>query len=174
MKKQLVLASVAVMIFAASAVAQNHATKIKIQAMDMARGFIDNDFNRFVQYMHPDIIAFAGGKEAMKSKMDTGYLRMKTFGVKVKKYHIGNPGTIIQHKGALQTLLPQTTVLETPMGDLTAETTMIVISKDKGKTWWFIDTNVYRAEKLKSILPDLSPKLVVPPQKKPKLEQPKD
>ena len=45
---------------------------------------------------------------------------------------------------------------------------MIVISPDKGKNWWFIDTNVYKVDKLKTILPDISPKLVIPPQKKPK------
>jgi hypothetical protein len=46
---------------------------------------------------------------------------------------------------------------------------MIVISPDDGKTWWFIDTNVYKADKLRNILPDLSPELVIPPMKKPKL-----
>jgi len=40
---------------------------------------------------------------------------------------------------------------------------------DKGKSWYFIDTNVYKADKLKTILPDISPKLIIPPPKKPKL-----
>jgi hypothetical protein len=51
----------------------------------------------------------------------------------------------------------------------TTETSMIVISMDKGKNWYFIDTNVYKADKLKTILPGISPKLNIPPQKKPKL-----
>jgi hypothetical protein len=55
------------------------------------------------------------------------------------------------------------------LGELTAETYMIAISDDKGKIWRFIDTNVYKADKLKNIMPDLSPKLVIPPRKKPKL-----
>jgi hypothetical protein len=149
--------------------AQNLPSTIKVQAMDMANALIKNDFNTFVKYMHPNIISFAGGQEKMKTRMDSAYAAMKQFGVTFKRYWIGNPGEIVAYKNSLQAILPQSTTLITPLGELTAETSMIVISPDKGKSWWFIDTNVYKADKLKNILPDLSPKLVIPPQKQPKL-----
>ncbi|HEY1869704.1 MAG TPA: hypothetical protein VGG71_01530 [Chitinophagaceae bacterium] len=149
--------------------AQNLSTTIKVQAMDMARALMKNDFENFVKYMHPNIIAYAGGKEQMKNKMDSAYQAMKLFDVKFKRYWIGDPGEIVNYKDQLQAVLPESTTLKTPLGELTAETSMIVISPDKGKNWWFIDTNVYKVDKLKSILPDISPKLVIPPQKKPKL-----
>jgi len=59
--------------------------------------------------------------------------------------------------------------LKTALAQITAETTLIVISNDKGKTWWFIDTNVYNIDSLKNILPDLSAELVIPERKKPKI-----
>ena len=149
--------------------AQNLSTTIKVQAMDMARALMKNDFDNFVKYMHPNIIAFAGGKEQMKNKMDSAHQAMQMFGVSFKKYWIGDPGEVVNYKDQLQAVLPESTTLKTPLGELTAETSMIVISPDKGKNWWFIDTNVYKADKLKNILPDISPKLVIPPQKKPKL-----
>jgi hypothetical protein len=149
--------------------APNHATTIKVQAMEVGTAFMNNDFNTFVQYMHPDIIAYAGGKEKMKEKMDSAYLMMKQFNVSFKKYWIGTPGPVIKYKNQLQAVLPESTIVVTPMGELSAETTMLVISYDNGKHWYFIDTNVYKADKLKNILPDLSPELVIPPRKKPKL-----
>lgn len=149
--------------------AQNLATTIKTQAMDMANALIKNDFPVYIKYMHPGIIEFAGGKELMKTKLDSAYLAMKRFGVSFKKYWIENPGKIVEYKNQLQTVLPVSTILLTPLGELHAETSIIVTSSDKGKNWWFIDTNVYRAEKLKEILPDLSPDLVIPPAKKPQL-----
>jgi hypothetical protein len=94
---------------------------------------------------------------------------MKLFGVSFKRYWIGSPGEIINYKDQLQAVLPESTTLKTPLGELTAETSVIVISPDNGKNWWFIDTNVYKVDKLKNILPDISPKLVIPPQKQPKL-----
>ena len=163
------LFSVSVILLSLCTQAQNLSTTIKVQAMDMATALMKNDFDAFAKYMHPDIIAFAGGKEQMKTKMDSAYQAMKRFGVSFKRYWIGDPGEIVQYKDQLQAVLPQTTILKTPFGELTAETSMIVISNDGGKNWWFIDTNVYKAEKLKTVLPGLSPKLVIPPQKKPKL-----
>ncbi len=152
-----------------SASGQNHATIIKVQAMDMATALMKNDFTTFSKYMHPNIISFAGGKEKMKTKMDSAYAAMKLFGVSFKRYWIGSPGDIINYRDQLQAVLPESTVMKTPLGELTAETSMIAISTDKGKNWYFIDTNVYKVDRIKNILPDISPKLVIPPQKKPQL-----
>ena len=170
MKKiRFLLFSVGVILLSLCAEAQNLSTTIKVQAMDMGNAVIRNDFNSFVKYMHPNILAFSGGKENMKTKMDSAYQMMKQFNVTFKRYWIGSPGEIVKYKNQLQAVLPESTILKTPLGELTAETSMIVISNDNGKNWWFIDTNVYNSEKLKNILPDLSPMLVIPPGKKPKL-----
>lgn len=163
-----IFVSIVVLIISLAAHAQNLSTTIKVQAMDMGWAFMKNDFNTFVKYMHPNIIAYAGGKEKMKTAMDSASDAMKLFGVSFKKYWIGNPGEIVTYKDQLQAILPESTIVKTLFGELTAETSMLVISPDKGKNWWFIDTNIYKADKLKSILPDISPKLVIPPQKKPK------
>ena len=166
--KKLLLSFFTAIIFL-SASAQNLSITIKVQAMYMGSAFMKNDFTTFAKYMHPNIIAFAGGKEKMKAMMDSAYGAMKLFGVSFKRYWIGNPGEIINYKDQLQTVLPQTTTMTTPLGELTAETHWIVISTDKGKNWYFIDTNVYQVDKIKNVLPDLSPKLVIPPRKQPKL-----
>ena len=158
-----------VVIISLSAKGQNLSTIIKVQAMDMGSALMKNDFETFVKYMHPNIIAYAGGKEQMRTKMDSAYSTMKLFGVSFKRYSIGSPGEIVSYKDQLQTVLPEITTIKTPLGELTAETSMIVISPDNGKNWWFIDTNVYKVDKLKNILPDISPNLVIPPQKQPKL-----
>jgi len=158
-----------ILVLPAATRAQNLSTAIKVQAMDMGSALMKNDFTTFIKYMHPNIIAYAGGKEKMKAKMDSAYAAAKLFGVSFKRYSIGSPGEIVKYKDQLQAVLPEITTIKTPLGDLTAETSMIVISPDDGKNWWFIDTNVYRVDKLKSILPDISPDLVIPPQKQPKL-----
>ena len=148
---------------------QNLSTTIKVQAMDMATALMKNDFTTFSKYMHPGIVSYAGGKEKMKSKMDSAYAAMKLFGVSFKRYWIGDPGEIVNYKDQLQAVLPESTTMKTPLGELTAETSVIVISNDHGKNWYFIDTNVYRGDKLKGVLPDLSPRLVIPTPKQPKL-----
>ena len=166
---KVLLFSIGVMLLSQTTIAQNLVTTIKVQAMELGNAVIRNDFDVFVKYMHPAIIDYAGGKEKMRTKMDSAYQMMKQFNVTFKRYWIGSPGEIVEYKNQLQVVLPESTTITTPFGELTAETSMIVISKNKGKNWWFIDTNVYNADKLKNILPDLSPKLIIPPRKKPKL-----
>jgi hypothetical protein len=168
-KKYPFIALISIFTFPQLTDGQNLSTAIKVQAMDMATALMKNDFTTFSKYMHPNIVSYSGGKEKMKSKMDSAYAAMKLFGVSFKKYWIGDPSEIVSYNNQLQAVLPEITVIKTPLGELTAETSMIVISMDKGKNWYFIDTNVYRADKLKTILPDISPKLIIPPQKKPKL-----
>ena len=148
---------------------QNLTTTIKVQAMEMAKALIRNDFANFSKYMHPKVVELAGGKENMKNKMDSADIMMKQFGASFKKILIGDPGEIISYKNTLQSVVPQTTTVQSMMGDLIAETSLIAFSTDKGKNWYFIDTNAYQVGKLKSILPYLSPGLVIPPRKKPQM-----
>ena len=167
-KNQTIFFPVIVLLISMRTAGQNLSATIKVQAMDMASALMKNDFVTFSKYIHPNIVAFAGGKEKMRNKMDSASKAMREFGVSFKRYWIGDPGEIVNYKDQLQAVLPESTTMKTPLGELTAETSVIVISTDHGKNWYFIDTNVYRVDKLKGILPDLSPKLVIPTPKQPK------
>ncbi len=67
MKKihQLVL-TVVFLVISYCAVAQNLQTTIKIQAMDMAKALVKNDFDTYSKYLHPSIIQMAGGKRKIE------------------------------------------------------------------------------------------------------------
>jgi hypothetical protein len=159
----------AVLLFSFSAFTQNLATNIKVSAMNMGRAMTQNDFNSFIKYIHPKAIELGGGKENMKSKMDTAYKAMLQFGASFKRYSVGHPGEIVTNKKQLQALLPQALTVKSPWGEMTTETTLIAFSNDKGKTWVFFDTMVAKEEEIRKMLPDLSPKLKIPPRKKPKI-----
>ncbi len=146
---------------------QNMATTIKIQAMEMAKAVLDKDLDKIVTYMPPKLVAEAGGKEKLMVARDTVNQFMKQFGAEIKRVTIGDPGKIITYKKQLQATLPQTTEVKFMASKVILESTLIAISEDKGLHWYFVDTAIYRGEKLKSSLPDLSPELVIPPMKKP-------
>ena len=155
-------------IFTIHVYSQNMKTIIKIQAMDMAGALVKNDFNAFLKYMHPKVIEIAGGTQKLKNNMDSADAMMKLFAMEFKKIIIGHPGEIITYKEQLQCVVPQSTNMKSPLGELYVETSLIAICMDKGKRWYFIDTNIYKVDKLKTALPDLSPKLIILPQKEPK------
>ena len=144
-------------------------TIIKVQAMDMARAVLAKDVDKIVTYMPPKLVENAGGKEKMMMARDTMNKYMKQFGAEIKKVTIGNPGKIISYKKQLQTTVPQTTEASFLGNAVILQSTLIAISDDGGKHWYFVDTSIYRGEKIKSALPELSPELVIPPPSMPKI-----
>jgi len=151
------------------ATAQNYPSAIKMQAMEMAKAVLAKDVDKLIKYMHPKVVESVGGKEKILQARDTANKYMQQFGAEIKKVTIGNPGAIVNYKNSWQTTLPQTTEVKVMAGSVILESTLIAISEDKGANWYFIDTAVYRVDKVKSYLPNISPELVIPPIKPPKI-----
>ena len=144
-------------------------TIIKIQAMEMAKAILAKDVEKVVQYLPPKLVEASGGKAKVLTVRDSLNKFMQQFGAEIKKITIGNPAKVISYKDQLQTTLPQITQIRFMQGTIVIESTLVAISEDKGRHWYFVDTNIYRSGKLKEALPGLSPELVIPPMKKPEM-----
>jgi hypothetical protein len=149
--------------------AQPMPTVIKTQAIEMGKALVNNDLPGFQQYMHPEIIKQAGGAEKMKVMADSAISLLRKFGGAITRISYGNPAIILTHKKELQTTLPQTTFITTAFADIELESTLVAISQDKGKHWYFIDTQLYGSDNLRQKLPALSPELVIPAPQKPRM-----
>jgi hypothetical protein len=165
MKKIVVLLALTIGLLSASA--QNMATVIKTQAMNMARAVLNKDVEKLIIYMHPSTVKLAGGKDKILSARDSANKYMKQFGAEIKKITIGNPGPIIHYKKQLQSVLPQTTQVSFMESIITMETSLIALSDDNGKNWMFIDNSIYNIKSKDKGLPELSPDLVIPAMKPP-------
>ncbi|MEP6597803.1 MAG: hypothetical protein ABJA71_17745 [Ginsengibacter sp.] len=154
--------------YAVTSFAQNLNTTIKVQAMDMAKALIKKDFPTFLKYVHPNIVAMTGGKDKVLQRMDTVNAVASQLGAVIKKITVGNPGNIIKYRNELQVTIPQSSEMTSGFGNVTLETTLIAISTDDGKNWFFIDTSMYNLKEVKKAIPDLSPELIIPPPKPPK------
>ncbi|MBE7172037.1 MAG: hypothetical protein INR73_15730 [Williamsia sp.] len=149
--------------------AQNQRSVIKGQALEMARALLKKDFPAFSKFVHPKLVAAAGGTNKLVERLDSANALAKQFGAEIKKIHIGDPKEPIAYKNTLQTTLPQSSEMATPMGNVVLETTLIALSADGGKNWQFLDTSVFSVKEIKRSVPELSPDLVIPPQKPPKI-----
>ncbi len=168
-KKIILLLIITILLSFVQARSQNTATIIKTQAMEMAKAVLARDIDKLVSYMPPKLVTENGGKEKLLVARDTLNKYMKQLGAEIKRVTIGNPGKIILYKNLLQATVPQTTEMRFLASTVTMESTLIAISEDKGQHWYFVDTSIYRGDKLKTSLPDLSPELVIPPMKPPKI-----
>ena len=149
--------------------AQPMSSAIKAQAVDMGRALVAQDLETFGKYMHPSLVEIAGGPAKMRQMADTMNKVFRQFGASVTRILFGNPASVVKYKKTLQTTLPQTTYLATSFADVELQTTLVAISPDQGKHWYFIDTNVYKESDLRRHLPEISPALAIPPPQKPKM-----
>lgn len=171
MKKKNIIPVVLVLLFTAhTAFAQNQATVIKTEALKMAKALAALDLETYASYTYPTLITDKGSKEKIKQGVDSIQKYREQFGIKVKSVLLGNPSAVVTYKGIQQCTLPQTMTVEAFMGSMETETTLIGLSND-GKKWYFVDALMYRQKEAKLKLPDLSPELVIPPMKQPKIMQ---
>lgn len=151
-----------------SASAQQFSSKIKMSAIEMSRALIGKKSNVFLQFMHPSMVKLAGGKAQLSVITDSALTVFEQFGGKITKINYGNPSEVVEYKKIMQAVLPQSTFLTSPLGDVELSSSLIAISNDKGESWTFIDTSLFGIEKIKSVMPDISPKLVIPKAVSPK------
>jgi hypothetical protein len=151
------------------ATAQPTSSIVKAQALEMGKALVNGDSKTFAAFMLPEIISTIGGEEKVNVLMDSAFNVFKTFGGSVKKITYGNPGKIISYKNEWQTILPQITEVTSPFADIELSSTLVAISRDNGKHWYFFDTSMGKADQLKNILPGLSPDISIPPPTQPKI-----
>lgn len=151
-------------------VAQNINTVIKTEALKMAKALAVLDLDTYASFSYPTLVQDKASKEKIKQGVDSVEKYRQQFGIKVKSILIGNPSQVINYKGIMQCTIPQTLTVEAFMGSVISESTLIGLSKD-GKTWYFVDALLYNRTETKLKLPELSPKLVIPPMKQPTIIQ---
>jgi hypothetical protein len=146
--------------------AQNIQTRIKTEALEMARAMAAFDFDTYSKYLYPGLANDVKYSQMIRQGIDSADKYRKQFGIRVKSVLIGNPSKVVVHKKIMQSLLSQTTTVEAILGTVTTENTLVALSKD-GKTWYFVDASMYRQPDAKQKLPELSPELVIPVPKPP-------
>ncbi len=149
--------------------AQATPSAIKAAAIEMGNALVKKNSDQFLSYMHPSMFKLAGGKEKLRVISDSALKVFEQFGGKVSRIAYGNPAEIISYKKTLQSVIPQTTTLTSFIGDAELSSSLIAISNDNGKSWTFIDTNMFGIKQIKSAMPDISPSLVIPKAAPPKI-----
>ncbi len=145
----------------------DYSNTIKKQAEMMSQLLLKKDFISFCKYTYPKIIDMMGGKQKMVEVMENGTKEMQSSGVEFLHVTIGEPSKIITIRNELQCTVPQTIEMKVPNGRLISKSTLIAISIDNGKNWYFVDTSGKDIETMKKGLPNLSGELIIPEKTQP-------
>ncbi len=147
-------------------------TVILTEADKMGTAFINKDYAAFAKYTHPTIIIMMGGEEKMLSEITRSFKAFEEEGVAFKNVSFGTPSKIIvAEKNELQCTVPQMIEMKVNGGSITANTTLIAVSRDEGKSWYFADATGNDIETMRKIIPTLSPKLVIEKSPEPSFQE---
>jgi len=147
----------------------DYSQTIKDQAEKMGQLLLKKDYKSFIKFTYPKIVEMAGSEEKMIQTIDNGSKAMETEGASFLSFTFGDPSKIIEVGNELQGTLPQTIEMKVSNGRVVIKSTLIVVSTDHGKNWFFIDTSDKDIQTLKKALPNLSGDLKISAKQQPTL-----
>ena len=137
----------------------------KKQAQQCADASLAKDYDKVIGFTHPNLIKFAGGKEALRKALEAAMKEAAAAGVTIEKTTIRSATEPKKVGKALVCLVTQEANVRTADSKLMQESTLIAYSYDQGKNWVFTDTADMDEAMYHKLFPDL--KGVIPlPEKK--------
>lgn len=136
--------------------------EVKKQANEMGDAFIKGDYKYFVKFTHPTLIQAMGGENKMIATLTKTINQTKSQGVSFLSITFDNPTKIVKTKNELQCTIAQHLTAQVPNGKTTNSSTLIAVSMDNGKKWYFVDTTNKDISQIKQLLPNLSSEIVIP------------
>lgn len=151
---------------AVSATAQ-HSDKIKMNAEELVKATVNNDFKVVVKYTYPMVVKMMGGAQKMINVLTEGAETMKAQGAAFKGGEIGEPGKILNVNGKLYSVVPEKIIMESNGTKFYATSSLLAISSDKGTNWYFIDGGNLTDAQIKQLFPEILGKLTIPKRSSP-------
>lgn len=143
-------------------------TSAFLAAKTMDNALVIKDYDKYVEYNHPKVLAqVEGGRSGMVMQVADQVATIEESGNLITAVWPGKPEFVVDTAGEYQCTMQQFMEYRLPEGKVKAETTIIGISQDKGKNWYFLDVAGRKLEDVKELFPTLSSKLVIPPASEP-------
>lgn len=134
-----------------------------VAAKTMDEALINRQYDDYTVYNHPKVVEqVPGGRDGMAIQIAEQVKNIEEAGNIITAVWPQMPDTIIDTAGEWQTTMQQFMEYRLPDGKIKSETTLIGISPDKGKTWYFIDVAGRSLKDIQELFPTLSSQLVIP------------
>lgn len=138
------------------------------QAKSLATATVKGDYAFVIDKTHPNVVAMAGGKEAMVEAVKMTMDNMLAEGVTIDSAIVFPPSALEKGDGEWHCLLKETLFMTFSGGQIVADSYLFGFSNDKGQNWLFVEAD--QMEKMRGALfPDLQTKIEIPAKTQPKV-----
>lgn len=141
--------------------AQNDYTKVIHEFAEInVQAIKENDMDKRIALVHPNIIAMGGGADSYKSILESEQKVMGEQKLKILRAEFGAPGKVVQAGQELHCIVPQKLFYDYNGAEAEQSTNLLAASLDEGETWKFVDLNVHDAASIKVFFPYFSEELM--------------
>lgn len=139
---------------------------IKSDCEKMAAAMLQKNYSEIIDYTYPKLVEMAGGKQALLDASKSAFEKMDE-SFKIDKITFGEPQKIYVAGKELHCIVPETLSINTNKGKMQASYSLLAVSLDKGKKWYFIETHKFTPKFMKTIFPNFNYNLIIPENTKP-------
>lgn len=128
-------------------------------AEGLKSAIIINDYDKVATYSHPLVLASIGGINTLKDAMKDMTEVLKSQGTTIEDIQFGEVQQLISHKGEYQGVMTQKMITKTGGEEKVSEDVLLLVSDNRGKSWYFVSTAGRDLQKMKVFIPQLSDEL---------------
>ena len=140
---------------------------LRAQANRMTNGLISGDYTTFIRYMYPKVVELSGGTANLKQALQQMTRQFDSLGMSFQSITVDSLSDFVKTATQLQATIRQHTAMKVPHGRSVATSTLVGISLDNGVHWKFLDSHNMTLAVMRQVMPNLSTRLVIPPQQPP-------
>ena len=143
----------------------------KTLANQLNEAVLSEDYERAADLTYPKLIQLIGGRAKYLAVLKGGMNETQSDRFRIISTVSDDPTDIIEVGSDVYAILPTTMKIKVAEGVLVGQSSLIGVSKDRGKHWTFVDAgNGFSHKQLKTLFPAVADRLKVPKQKPPVLQ----
>jgi len=136
---------------------------IRAAADSMTNAFLKKDFTTFAHFNNTRVLDMLGGEAGFVEFMEKQMELLKD--VRFTEMKTGRIIRVLAYNGTHQCIIEQQTEINMESMVVSSVSHLVGLSVDGGINWRFADANNGTKEEFASILPELSPALIIPKKK---------
>ncbi len=136
---------------------------IRAAADSMTTAFRNKDFTTFAHYNNTRLLDLVGGESGFVEFMEKQIELLKD--VTFTEMKAGRIIRVLAYNGTQQCIIEQLSEIKMEGIVVSSVSHLVGLSVDGGKSWRFTDANNGTKEEFASIMPELSPALIIPKKK---------
>lgn len=136
-----------------AALSAQNTSGIQEAAKEYALANVNEDYDALIYFTYPYVLEKSGGKEGLLKALADSYDLMKMRDMKWESFEIGEPLKVAKAGPEIHALVPVTSTIIVPKGEIITHITLIAVLQESSDHWYFIEATGLEPRTIHNYLP---------------------